>query len=271
MTSLGHQAEGLVEGGDVPDAGHGHAQPLADSLQRLLREPAILRLDLQQHLDQRAGLGPVLVDDLIDSGEIHGRRSSGHRSGEGIGSALLVVADQAAARRSSHLLGDRRGAQRELLGRSARSRAAPLRAAAGSERTPAAPPISSSKSRFASSLFVELVDAVLGAGRRSQPLPLDELQVGDQTARRPRAGASMRRRRGPRRVPSGPSSRDLPAELAHDLGEAAALRGRDPLEPQALGFDADALEQLLARGACWPGRRSCPRSRSDTRRASSRR
>ena len=46
VAPLRHQAEGLVEGGDVADAGQRHLEPLAHPLQRLLT-------DKRQFLDSR--------------------------------------------------------------------------------------------------------------------------------------------------------------------------------------------------------------------------
>ena len=58
--AFGGQAERLVEGGDVPDPAHRDPQPLGDPLQRLLREPVVLSLYLEQHLDERARLARCL-------------------------------------------------------------------------------------------------------------------------------------------------------------------------------------------------------------------
>ena len=62
---------GFVKGGDVLDPGLGNLQPLLDPVQRGPGEPVVLFLDLDQHLDERAGFTAMLVDNLVDSFDFH--------------------------------------------------------------------------------------------------------------------------------------------------------------------------------------------------------
>src|SRR5680860_243409 len=76
VAPLGDQAESLIEGGDMHDAGHRHSQPFAHSFQRLTRKPMVFCLHIQEYLDQCARLGPVRVDDLVDALYVHVRCST---------------------------------------------------------------------------------------------------------------------------------------------------------------------------------------------------
>ena len=62
VASLGNEAEGLVEGGDVLDPGHRDLELRCDLLQGLLGEPVVLSLDLQEDLDEIAGITVVLLN-----------------------------------------------------------------------------------------------------------------------------------------------------------------------------------------------------------------
>jgi len=71
MTSLGNQAERFIKGRDMLDPAQRHLELFTDPRKDFLGKPVVHALDLQQDLNESAGLALMLVNDFIDCRCIH--------------------------------------------------------------------------------------------------------------------------------------------------------------------------------------------------------
>ena len=78
----------------------------------------------------------------------------------------------------------------------------------------------------------------------SEAFALDQLDIGDQVGGRLQPCLQFGNRLALAR-PEGTQAFYLRRQIVHDLGEADALAGRHPFQPQPLGIDADVLEDAL--------------------------